>query len=95
MGDGSDHADIARFMRSAEGQAYLKDVASALTGRRIESVVFENATHHLSTVVRLDDGRVFSAVQPNHEAEVLRSNFGRAIQDEYYREYPERRGCDE
>ncbi len=95
MGDGSDHADIARFMRSAEGQAYLSGMAGALTGRRIEGVLFENATHHLSTVLRLDDGRTFSMVQPGHEAEVLRSQFGRAIQEEYYREYPERRGCDE
>jgi hypothetical protein len=95
MGDGSDHADIARFMRSAEGQAYLKQLASVLTGRRIEGVVFENQTHHLATVLQLDNGCTFSAVQSEHEAETLRGNFGGAIQEEYYREYPERRGCDE
>lgn len=95
MGDGSDHADIARFMRSAQGQAYLNELASALTGRRIERVVFENQTHHLATVVRLDNGQEFSALQPEHEAQGLRQRFGGAIQDEYYRDYPERRGCDD
>lgn len=95
MGDGSDHADIARFMRSAQGQTYLQDLAGSLSGRRIEAVVFENETHHLATVLRLDDGRTLSAVQPEHEAEGLRRKFGGAIQEEYYREYPERRGCDE
>ncbi len=95
MSDGNDHADIARFMRSAQGQVHLSEMASALSGRRIESVSFENATHHLTTVLRLDDGRVLCAVQGEHEAETLRSKFGGAIQEEYYREYPERRGCDE
>jgi len=95
MGDGSDHADIARFMRSAQGQAYLQDLAGALSGRRIKGVVFENQTHYLATVLRLDDGRTFSVVQSEHEAEGLRRKFGGAIQEEYYRDYPERRGCDD
>lgn len=95
MGDGSDHADVARFMRSTAGQAYLKELAGALRGRRIENVTFENETHHLATVLRLDNGESFSAVQPEHEAENLRRRFGGAIQEEYYREYPERRGCDD
>ena len=52
MGDGSDHADIARFMRSAEGQAYLKAVASVLTGRRIESVVFKINDEEIATLTQ-------------------------------------------
>ena len=70
-------------------------MAGALTGRRIEGVAFENATHHMVTVLRLDNGGTFSAVQPQHEAEGLRRDFGGCIQEEYYREYPERRACDE
>jgi len=91
MGDGSDHADVDRWLRSEEGKAHLERVRSGLTGRTITDVRFENATAHVVTVLSLDDGNAFEGVQPAHDVAALRHEFEETIEREYYRDYPERR----
>lgn len=91
MGDASDMSDIERFMRSKEGQAHLKAIAVSLRGKRIEDVSFGNDVHVIVTGIHLDDGTVFESVQPGHEIDTLRETFADAIEEEYLKDYPERR----
>lgn len=91
MGDASDMADIERLLRSEEGKAYLQDIRSGLKNRSVIDVSFENETRCLTTSLHLDDGNVFEAIQPGHDVDALRENFGEVIEREFYKDYPERK----
>ncbi|MBI5934745.1 MAG: hypothetical protein HY867_13650 [Chloroflexi bacterium] len=91
MGDGSEMADIGRFMRSVEGHAHLEKIRQGLRGRGITDVGFKNGGQWICTVLYLDDGSTLETAQPEHEIGALQGKFGNVMEREYYVDYPERR----
>ena len=91
MGDISDMNDIERVLRSPEGQAHLQEIRQMLRGRTITEVSFSNEVHALAATLHLDDGETFAVFQPSLEVDALRETFAEAIEEEYYKDYPERR----
>ena len=91
MGDLCDMNDVDRFMRSAEGQEHLDETVRMLKGKTITGVTFSNETHAVMTTLHLSDGDILEVLQPDHEVEALRETFAEAIQEEYDKDYPERR----
>lgn len=91
MGDASDMADLDRFMRSKAGNAHLESIRGGLKGRMIVDVSFGNEVHCISTTLHLDDGNVFETLQSEHEVDTLRERFHEVIEQEYFKDYPERR----
>ena len=91
MGDGSNMADIERLIRSEEGKVYLGNIVASLKRRCIVDVSFKNETDCLSTILHLDDGSVFGAIQRGHEVDGLRERFQEVIEREICKDYPERK----
>ena len=56
MGDLSDHNDIARFMRSKEGEAHLASLREMLVGKTIVDVEFSNDNQANWDYIPLDIG---------------------------------------
>jgi len=83
--------DIDRFVRSEAGKAHLDEIVAMLKGRTITEVDFSNEVHCVATTLHLDDGETFVVFQPSLEVDALREEFADAIQEEYFKDYPERR----
>ena len=91
MGDLCDMSDCDRFMRSTTGQAHLDEIVTMLKGKTVTDVTFSNEIHYIATTLHLDDGETFAVFQPSLEVDALREEFADAIEEEYYRDFPERR----
>ena len=91
MGDLSDGNDCDRFMRSSQGQAHLDQIVAMLKGRTIKDISFSNEVHCVATTLHLDDGGSFVVFQSSLDVDVLREEFAEVIEEEYYKDYPERR----
>ena len=91
MGDISNMNDIDRFMRSTQGQAHLDEIVAMLKGRTITDLSFSNEIHCIATTLSLDNDTEFVVFQPSLEVDALRDEFADAIEEEYYKDYPERR----
>ena len=88
MGDLSDVNDVARIMRSPEGQARLEGIRASLAGRTIVDVEFTNETHAISILLLLDDGDTFLAMDPSLDVDALRDEFAEVIDRERLVDYP-------
>ena len=88
MGDLSDMNDVARAMRSPEGQARLEGIRASLAGRTIMSVEFANETHAISILLHLDNSDTFFAMDPSLDVEALREEFAEVIERERQVDYP-------
>ena len=95
MGDICDMNDLERMMRSTEGKAHLEEIRAMLLNRTIKGVNFENQVHFITTVLQLDDGETFVVFQPSMEVEAIRDQFEKAIEREYYIDFPERKPTDD
>ena len=91
MGDLCNMNDLERFLRSAEGQAYLDEIIAMLKGRTITDVTFSNEVHCIETTLHLDDGETFVVYQPSLEVDAIREEFAEVLQREYYVDYPKRK----
>lgn len=91
MGDACDMADIERFLRSDEGKSYLKEITGMLLGRTVIDLTFSNEGSFIATTLHLDDGETFAIFQPSLDVRALREQFGEAIEEEYFLDYPDRR----
>ena len=91
MGDITNMADLERFMRSQAGKEHLESIRSMLKGRTVVNLAFSNEVHCVATELLLDDGESFVIFQPSLEVDALREQFSDSIEEEYYRDYPERR----
>ena len=91
MGDACDRGDLARFLRSPEGQAHLDEIRRMLQGRTIVNVSFSNETQCIATTLHLDDGESFAVFQPSLDVEAVREQFGGILEREYYADFPERK----
>ena len=91
MGDICDMNDVGRFMRSARGKTHLESLRSRLVGRRITDVTFSNEIFGIMTILQLDGGGPFRVLDLSLTVETLRDEFPDAIEEEYYKDYPERK----
>ena len=91
MGDACNMNDCERFLRSNMGKAYLEEITAMLKGRTIVEVSYSNEVHCIATTLLLDDGTTFALWQPSLEVDALREQFADAIEEEYYKDYPDRR----
>ena len=91
MGDLCDMNDVGRFIRSAQGKRHLESLRSQLVGRRITDVTFSNETFGIMTTLHLDGGGTFRVLDLSLTVETLRDEFPKAIEEEYYKDYPERK----
>ena len=91
MGDLCDMNDCGRFLRSREGKRYLENIKNQLVRRRVTDVTFSNEVFGIMTTLHLDDGGTFLVLDLSLQVEVLRDGFPEAIEEEYYKDYPERR----
>ncbi len=91
MGDACDIADIERFLRSDEGKTHVKEIREILQGRTVTDVTFSNEGSCIATTLHLDNGKTFVVFQPSLDVRALREQFGEAIEEEYFLDYPDRR----
>ena len=91
MGDICNMNDCERFLRCESGKTFLEENTAMLKGRTIVDVSYSNEIHCVATVLHLDDQSEFVLFQPSMDVDVLREEFADAIQEEYYKDYPERR----
>ena len=91
MGDLCDMNDVDRFMRSANGKEHLEGVVRLLKGKTIADVAFSNQVHAVMMILRLSNGDTMEILQPDHEVEAIREAFAEAIEEEYFKDYPERK----
>lgn len=82
MGDGADYNDIERFLTSRSGQEHLKNIRRTLVNKKIADVHFENNTQNVKTLLLMDNGSRFYAIQPCHDVNVIRELFGDEIERE-------------
>jgi hypothetical protein len=91
MGDVCNMNDCERFLRSDAGKAYLDEITAMLKGKGIVEVSFSNEVHCIATTLLLDDGTTFDLWQPSLDVDALREQFADAIEEEYYKDFPDRR----
>ena len=91
MGDLCDANDVARFMRCEAGKNHLESLRSQLLGKQITDVTFSNEVFGIMTTLHLDDGGTFLVLDLSLTVETLRDEFPEAIEQEYYKDYPDRR----
>lgn len=92
MGDTSDHADVVRLMRSAQGQQVMADVRARLRGLWITDVSF--APDIIGIVVTLtfqqSDAQPIEILMPHLFLDELRNNYSDVLDAEYAKDFPER-----
>ena len=90
MGDVCDMDDCARFLRSLEGKRHLESLKNESLGKRIIDVTFSNEVFGIMTTLHLDNSGTFLVLDLWLTVETLRDEFLEAIEEEYYKDYPER-----
>ena len=90
MGDICDMHDVCRFLRSPEGKEHLGKIAESLRGKVIRDVRFTNEVSCVAITLDLDDGNVFEVFLPSLDIYVLREEFAKTLEREYFRDFPER-----
>ena len=91
MGDPSDRATIARFLRSPEGQEHLTRIRNRLLGHAISDVTFTNETTFIGMTLHFEGGDALGVSTPDLEVEALLEHFEEVLQREYFEDYPERK----
>lgn len=90
MGDICDHNDLARFMRSPEGQESLQNWRKTLQGRTVIGVEFSNEIHAIAMTLHLDNGETVDLYHPSLEVDAIRGVFRDVLEREFHRDYPDR-----
>jgi hypothetical protein len=93
MGDASDYAEVARFMRSAEGQRALDKFQKSLLEKVICDVTFCHLSTGVSVTLHFADGGHLdiTIVEQAFAIESLRDRYKHVLEREYYVDFPERK----
>jgi len=94
MGDGSDHADVGRFMRTPEGQQILGRFRDRLIGKTITGVEFTHNSAGVGIMLTFDDRDSLDLAEAIEAltVETLRRRYRLVLDREYYVDFPERQG---
>ncbi len=93
MGDASDYAEVARFMRSPEGQRALDKFQQSLLEKVICDVTFCQLSTGVSVTLHFADGGHLdlTIVEQAFAIESLRDRYKHVLEREYYVDFPERK----
>jgi hypothetical protein len=93
MGDASDYAEVARFMRSPEGQRALDKFQQSLLEKVICDVTFCHLSTGVSVTLHFADGGHLdlTIVEQAFAIDSLRQRYGWVLEREYYIDFPERK----
>lgn len=93
MGDASDYAEVARFMRSPEGQRALDKFQKSLLEKVICDVTFCHLSTGVSVTLHFADGGHLdlTIVEQAFAIESLRDRYKHVLEREYYVDFPERK----
>ena len=93
MGDASDYAEVARFMRSPEGQRALDKFQQSLVEKVICDVTFCQLSTGVSVTLHFADGGHLdlTIVEQAFAIESLRDRYKHVLEREYYVDFPERK----
>ena len=91
MGDFSDMRDVDRFMRCDAGRKRLAEIQAAFVGKTIAKVEFTNDVNSVLATLTFESGESVELFLPELMLDALRETFQADIQEEYWRDYPERR----
>ena len=91
MGDYSDMRDVSRFMRCDAGRKRLADIQAALIGKTVTKVEFTNDVDSVLVTLTFNTDESVELFLPELMLDALRETFEADIQEEYWRDYPDRR----
>ncbi|HOZ48668.1 MAG TPA: hypothetical protein PLO37_15620 [Candidatus Hydrogenedentes bacterium] len=91
MGDAGDLKDVERFIRSETGQGILAQVRKAFQGRWISDVSFNPDVKGVRATVVFHAGEPVDVLLPDLTLERIQRDHEEVLEEEYYRDYPERR----
>ncbi len=91
MGDASDHADVVRFMRSETGRKILAKTRKEFQGRWISDISFADDVEGVTGMITFHAGDPVNVILPGLTLGLIREEYDDVLQEEYYRDFPERR----
>jgi len=91
MGDLSDVRDVDRFLRCESGQRKLGEIRAMLAGKTVKEVEFSNDVNSVLVILTFTTGEKVELFLPELMLDALKETFRAEIQEEYYRDYPDRR----
>jgi hypothetical protein len=91
MGDYADIRDIDRFLRCDGGRRRLDEIRAAFVGKTVAKVMFTNDVDSVLVTLTFDSGENVELFLPELMLDALREIFHADIQEEYFKDYPERR----
>jgi hypothetical protein len=83
--------DVDRFLRCNGGIRRLDEIRAALVGKTVAKVEFTNDVDSVLVTLTFDSGESVELFLPELMLDALRETFQADIQEEYWRDYPERR----
>ena len=91
MGDYSDMRDIDRFMRCEAGQRRLGEIRAMFVGKTVAEVEFSNDVDSVLVTLTFATDEKVELFLPELMLDALKETHRAEIQEEYWRDYPERR----
>jgi len=91
MGDYSDMRDIDRFLRCTGGKQRLDEIRAALVGKTVAKADFTNDVDSVLVTLTFESGESVELFLPELMLDALRETHGAAIQEEFFKDYPDRR----
>ena len=91
MGDVSDMRDVDRFVRCEGGQRRLGEIRAMFVGKTVKEVEFTNDVDCVLVTLTFESGEKVELFLPELMLDALKETFRAEIQEEYYRDYPDRR----
>ena len=91
MGDFSDMRDIDRFLRCNGGKRRLEEIRAMFVGKTVAQVEFSNDVDSVLVTISFTTCESIECFLPELMLDALRETFQADIQEEYWRDYPDRR----
>jgi len=91
MGDLSDSNDIDRVLRCEAGRKKLDGIRAVFKGKEVSGVEFSNDVNAVLVTIAFTTGETLECFMPELMLDALRDTFRAEIEEEYYRDFPDRR----
>ena len=91
MGDISNMHDVSRYLRCDAGKKRLEEIRALFVGKTVAEVSFSNDVDSVLVTITFTSGENVELFLPELMLDAIKETFGAEIQEEYYRDFPERR----
>ena len=91
MGDLSDMSDIDRWLRCTAGKKRLDEIRASMVGKTVASVEFNNDVNSVLVTITFATGESVEVFMPELMLDALKETFRAEIEEEYFKDYPDRR----